>query len=267
MPEMAKRTEPVKDAFKGPLVNEKKQLLEVKTEDEDRLQEIDKLTFDRKILGKFVGEVNIHGIQVSKPDFNLRNEEDYLSLPGEKGSTSTHREFDPTYKIFSFSEACFHDAHARGDYKRTPDGYNFSDSVNLVHILDPNNPKITRLMIMTPNGQSDASQRPTKFCSLFCQISTVEFKKLEELIKSNPGNAERFIEIAFAGLDNSNANRTPLKKVSIIDVDKYIPADEMDEKNKKAINLDFFMQRMKSKNLLHTSAITTYEFSRPLPEF
>ncbi len=266
MPEMAKRTKKIEDEIIAPPVKEKKQSKEVKTKDEDRLQEIDELTSDRKILGKFVGEVNIHGVRVSASDFNLRNEKDFFSLSDMRTFSETMIKFDPSNRMYAFNEACFADVTNKTN-RYSPDGFDFNDSVSFAYLTDPTDPKITKLMISGLNSQADVSRRPTRLYHLFCDVPSLEFKKLEKLIKENPENAERFIEIVFAGLDNSNVGRIPVKKVSIIDIEKYIPLGEMDEKNKRAENLLSFMERAKYKKLLDKNAIKVLEFSHTLPDF
>lgn len=263
MPTAVKKTEPV-----SPLAaKERKTITEVVTEDEAELKKIDETLSRRAIKGKFVGEVIIHGQQYSSPDHNFDNRSDYHVLPEE--SRTFVENYDPTNRTFAFYEACYNDAHGgqidRPEYRNTPEGLNFFESLNITHIRNPDDNNLTRLMIFMPNNDRDASMRPTNFCELFCEIPTSRFEELNELIKKNPENAERFVQIAFAGLDDATG-RVPVKKVSVINIDKYIPMGILTDKVRKGYNLEFFMRDAKRKGLLNTNAINTYSFSRPLPD-
>jgi len=264
MSTVVKKTEPLDVNFTT-VAEPKKHITEIITKNEAELKKIDETVTKRALEGKFIGKVTIHGEQFSSPDHNLSNTKDYHVLP-EKSTTFIRKHFDPSNRMSAFYLSCYEDAAMNLDspYRHTPEGFNFSDGLNIAYIRNPDDKNLTRLMIFMPNTDRDGAMRRTYFCILYCEIPTSRFEELNELIKKNPENAERFIQIAFAGLDEATG-RVPVKKASIIDIDKYIPLGILTDKVRKGYNLQFFMSDAKRKGLLNTNAITTYNFSQPYP--
>lgn len=269
MSAMAKKTEPIKEVASVKPVKEKRQLKEVKTEDEEQLEIIDYEVGNRKYWGKPRGEVKIHGVQFAGPNNNLNGNEGYSFYSSEgvyPGATFTA--LDSKFKFEAFKN------HVNtGGSSFVPEGLDFSDSLAIVYIEDPKNPGITRIMIHGPNNQYDASRRNTNRYTLFCDMPTKTFNDLKELIvgngadkSGNPDNAERFIEMAFEGIDQTDIGRNSVQSVYLVDLDNYIPDLVANNGMKKG-----WMQSLdeaRRKGLYNVKgAVISRKFSRSLPEF
>lgn len=86
------------------------------------------------------------------------------------------------------------------------------------------------------------------------------------LINKNPDNAERFLQLAFAGIDQVTG-RIPVGEVSLIDLERLTPEEIITDDVKKGENTWYFMTEANRKKLLNIDAIETYNLSKQLPQF
>ncbi len=246
--------------------------------DEAQLKLIDSFITNRYIGGKFSGQVIIHGEKLTEADFNIHKTLDFKVLPyiGPKGCMPYHLmlKIDPTNRMKGFYTTCYEDARRdldgdfTSEFRCTPSEFKFADSLNITYLQDSTNENITHVLCHVPVSDMDASYRRHYFSNLFCDIPTDQFQQLIKLIEKNPDNAERFIETTFAGIDNSTS-RNSVNRVSIIDINTYIPLSIFSEKSiQDSVQRGFIDQvlrkAMKNK-LLNLQGVTTHNFSHPMP--
>ena len=247
----------------------KKQVIELSTEDEEALQRIDALTAGRHAGGKFRGQVVMHGVSLTEPKYNLNGSQDYEMFPGGGMPYRYIEKVDPTKRVSGFLEVNYQAASSerRGMkqmFRKTPEGLDFFDSLNIAYIKDPQGKDTTHVFIQSPNADRDRASRETFFLILSCEMPNEVFRHLRELIRKNPENAERFLQVSFAGIDDSTW-RIATDRVSLVDIDKYIPMSILGGP-KITGNIDFTLGEFAKKKMLDLSAVETYKYSRNLPE-
>ncbi len=280
IPTLAKKTKELQR-------KENENIKKVETEDEEALQIIDNTINDRRVRGKYRGGLIIHGKQFSPETYNVNTtrDVDYELLPliekypgnweEEIGYLRFRNMIDPIQQLFTFGEVISKDNTDRLQ-EVSPQGINFQESLNIIHFKDANDLKKTWIAILAPNTQRDASSRRTHFAMLFCSIPTNNLENLLNLINKNLDNAERFIQITFAGIDDNimrPTGRIPLNKVAIIDLEKYLPKSlfETEAQGKNRVNKGFhdqFMSDLKIKGILDINSkdsITIKEYSQEYP--
>lgn len=239
----------------------------VETENEETLQEIANYVTQPAFWGKFSKPVIARGVHCPvMPADHM----DYYAFNNEG---RIHRNkvveiYDPTSRLEFFANYCY-DHYRREinspDYK-IPDGLNFKSSIIFSHILDDRFPDTEQLMIAVPVTDVDASYRPTNFTFIYCTLPKLECNQLVSLIEKNPINAERFIQVAFDGID-SFTGRRPVETVSIVDVAEYLPKQYQyveEDRYGRIVNKELY----KIKKIDYNSgAVKTLHYQKSLPQF
>lgn len=240
----------------------KSRILEiVKTEDEAFLEQIANNVAKRGIFGKFDKPVITRGLHSpGKPSLD----KDYMmyDADGELGGSALTKSGKYDAKLQFFNTHCYYQAfYTPNSYGwKIPDGVNFNDSLIYSYNAD-SSPDSVFVGIFMPVSDSDFSNRPTKYTDAYFQLPKEDFTRLLSIIENNSINAERFIQIAFEGIDEFT-KRKPVNSVSIVDVPSYLPPNH-DYGYNKETNLDL---KLKKKDY-NGNAVKTFHYPQPLPQF
>jgi hypothetical protein len=219
--------------------------------------DLDKDITHRVVLNKWVGSVNIHGVQLTQNDHNLGNTEDFHYLP----AGITCELIDPSLRMTALRLAHKADQSKNEDpqYQHFPAGVDYVDRLCISWINHPTDAQITRLMFASPVYSSDWQGRLNADCTLFCDIPSASLSILIGLVIENPDNAEMMVRTFFQGIDETNAQRQSVLGVALIDLKNYIPNEIVSG----IVNLLPRMNSMRDK--LNPNAVKTFEYSRPMP--
>lgn len=235
----------------------------VETKDEGVLMEIANSVSEPGIYGKFSKPVitpSLHSPTMpdNYMDFNT------FTNQGKVSGSSFAQTHDPTGRLWYFQGQCYENYRRKTDdqYYTVPDGLDFKSSLIFAHILDSRSPDAEQLMIEVPVTDMDASHRPHHFTVIYCTLPKEKCNQLISLIEKNPVNAERFIQVAFDGIDNFT-ERIPIETVSIVDVAEYVPKQHQYIKDGRYNNQGMYKLKKSDHN---TNAVTTLHYPQPLPK-
>ncbi len=250
----------------------RKQPIEIQTPFEAELQAIDKSITRRYLGGKFVGGVNIHGEEFAPPSHNLENYDDFQTLPKNE-ETKAHsfsavvQQFDPRLSILSLSY------YTNKLEKHAPKGIDVENGLVVTKVTDINDPGLVHSILNMRDTNRDYKGRDTLFTNAYFRLPIMDWVKLEESGLKEPSIWERFIQIAFKGIDNATT-RVPRTGVTVVDATKLIPEDLVrglriypNQKFRKFIWNDMYEVLATQKSKLDLSAITHRPFAVPLPIF
>jgi len=241
----------------------------VETEDEEALQKIADSITERVVFGKFEKPVIIQGLnspgKVSEgrsADFNFYT---------EKGNTSRTKffgSFDPTgHSYYFWSYLSEQRGSEPGSYGyKIPEGLALKSSLIFANLPDLQNDNFAKLMVVVPVSDRDYSHRDVTNTQIFCTLPKDELAKLLSITRDNPVNAERFVQVAFDGIDNIS-NRRPVDVVSLVDVTSFLPLGQdygqclVGEGNWSHI---YYKTKISDYN---ANAVTTLHYPQPLPKF
>jgi len=234
-------------------------LVEIVTPDEESLGEIDATVTNRQVGSKFSGEVNIHGVSFTSPEYNLDKRKDYEMHPHGGNHFDYLDSVDETARAFAVTWVIRKGKEAPDSVRQFLNEKNYSNACAISYFRDGGNESISHLFISMPERNGDSRSRRTFYCHLACELPSNECDKLIKLIVRNPDNAERFIQIAFAGIDKAT-ERIPVDAVAIIDVENYIPKPTGNTRKILRDNPKRVLNFLQEKGRLNTDAILICKF-------
>lgn len=263
-----KEKPPERQTQKQPIKIKREQSKKIETVDEKELQEIDSRIKDRKLWGKFVGGVVIHGEEFAPPENNLNNHSDYVVLPFIDG----HSQKDFEEKIdrrldmltFSYYDDC-QNQESGHQMHHLPEGIEINNALIISYVSDKNDQDRIHVVFNIRSNHRDSASRPIYYVKAYFNCNRDDWQKLKSLGEINPDNWERFIQIAFDGIDQAT-NRRSVEEITMIDVNKFIPEYLVQNfsETEYTTSLCFYIMKQQ-KNKLDLTAVSRYRFSKPYP--
>lgn len=198
-----------------------KTVIKMETEDEEEIQEIADSVSEPIVNGKFNKPVVMRGLN-SPGRVSLSDDYSFYTNNGAEHPSSTSLKIDPTGYLWHFQNYCYDQQVQQPTWQgyRIPDGIDIKNSLIFSYVPKKDSDMVN-LMVMLPSTIADYGSRAILFVDVYCIMPKEKLNSLFEVIEKNPVNAERFIQVAFQGIDNF-AYRRPVQGVSIFDVAKYL---------------------------------------------
>ena len=249
----------------------------VTTEDEVLLKEIVSCTSELGLGGKFEGTVVVSG-KDGVSSYQHKGDSALYMAEGVYANSDEHfgrlLKNDPTGLLPYFKMYWKEHAYRQSDKLssiKVPDGIDINTSLSLVYIQDIQNTRTAKLLIEIPVSKVSWDNREVFLTDAICTLPTERLHELLALIRKNPANAERFIQLTFGfnedtgnpGID-SFSSRKPVKNVLLIDAEKYLPSQRPYVKDGK---VNFSLEYKITKTDYHGDTVETIPYLSKLPQF
>lgn len=231
---------------------------------ETTLIQIDSRIKDRKIGGKFVGGITIHGEEFSPPGHNSNNRQDFHMLPYENGYVprKTFPDFmstiDPKLKILHI----LYYLRLQSPISRN---IQLDNTLIINFITDQNNQNRVHVMWEMPVHDVDASSRPVHFTAAYFNCSKHDWQQLRSIGDIDPNNWEKILNTTFSGINQATKRRS-VSNLALVDVDRLIP-DHLIKHIQGGDITGNDIYHIARTTQLDLTAISKRSFSKPLPAY
>jgi hypothetical protein len=241
----------------------------VETENEEELRIIANSISEPGVYGKFYDPVFVLGSKSSpryEGDFeNSLYKEEGIYM-GSEAFNQVLRD-EPTGRLSFFQSYLFDQRAIFGhDVCKIPDKLTVNSSITIAYLPDDHNQQLTKVGLFIPDKGvhwDKRSEGQPSLIEIFCTFPSEQFHRFMELVRDDPANAERFIQIAFGDGIDTMVRRKPVESVHLVDLEHFLPSQYTYTDGRKNASLRSTIQ----KKDYHDDTIETHHYPQPLPQF